>query len=162
MSKVGVMEITPRDRLMTADSCQRWNFSVISWRFLPCPRSSKYSNQLKKMLPPLENLDDCKGVRYRVQVNCYKYACHAQRVAETRHMLAVGLSDLALFRHGRSRPRIHHKDLCSVSERDTTFELTQSRLNSLLGLDCLLSSYATRTTSLAHSQVSRYFAGRLT
>ena len=25
------------------------------------------------MLPPLEDLDDCKGIHYRIQPNCYKH-----------------------------------------------------------------------------------------
>ena len=44
-----------------------------------CRRSSKYKNPWRKMLPPLEHLDDCKGVHYRIQPNCYKcLACLSQ------------------------------------------------------------------------------------
>ena len=32
-----------------------------------------YVNRYKKMAPPLEHLDDCKGNHYRLQLNCYRY-----------------------------------------------------------------------------------------
>ena len=36
------------------------------------PRSTKYTNPYRKLLSPLDNLDDCQGVQYRLQLNAYK------------------------------------------------------------------------------------------
>ena len=36
-------------------------------------RSSKYSNRFRRLAAPLNHLEDCLGVHYRLQVNCYKY-----------------------------------------------------------------------------------------
>ncbi len=34
---------------------------------------TKYCNRWRRMLPPLGHIDDCTGMQYRLQLNCYKY-----------------------------------------------------------------------------------------
>ena len=35
--------------------------------------AGKYSNVYRRMLEPLEHIEDCAGSHYRLQLNCYKY-----------------------------------------------------------------------------------------
>ncbi len=47
-------------------------FIIIDWKRSRDLRS-KFSCRFRNMRAPLHHLDDCAGVRYRLQPNCYKY-----------------------------------------------------------------------------------------
>ena len=45
---------------------------LVDWK-CAAKLSSKYQNRCARMLSPLDNLADCAGIHYRLQLNCYKY-----------------------------------------------------------------------------------------
>ncbi len=34
---------------------------------------NKYSNRFQRMRPPLDCMEDCQGLQYRLQLNCYRF-----------------------------------------------------------------------------------------
>ena len=48
------------------------SLTLVDWK-CAANLSRKYQNRCAHMLSPLENLADCAGIHYRLQLNCYKY-----------------------------------------------------------------------------------------
>ena len=96
-------------RLVEARECERRRYCLHA-------RSSKYSKRFRRLAEPLSHLEDCPGIHYRLQVNCYKYPTFVT-ISFARH----GRDATAMFfgskDYGRVRgmlPRVRIRQVCAL------------------------------------------------
>ena len=61
---------------------------IVDWKRSKMLRD-KYSNPFQKMLTPFDHLEDCAGIHYRLQLNCYRYLLRKYYDFEVSGMLVV-------------------------------------------------------------------------